>query len=119
MENLTEKEVSQLKPETTLDELFKADIRICEIVSVEKIEKKDKLYKLEVNTGIDKRVIVSGIAQQFTIEQLLGKKIPFILNIPVAKVGGVESHGMIIMAKGSDGKFYEFGDQSAEIGAQL
>ena len=107
------------KPNITLEEFYKADIRICEILSVEKIEKRDKLYKLEINTGFDRRVVVTGIALQFTPEQLLGRKMPFILNLPPVKIGGVESHGMIIMSKDDNGKFFEIGDQHAEAGSKV
>ena len=70
-----------IKPEISYDDYLKLDIRICEILSVEKVEKKDNLYKLEINTGIDTRVVVSGIAQEFTPEQLLNKKFLNVLSI--------------------------------------
>ena len=105
------------KPLISIEEFAKMDIRICEILSVEKIANKDKLYKFEINTGSEKRIIVSAIALQFTPEQLLNKKFPFILNLPPKKMGGYESNGMIMLASGADGKYYSFGDESIEVGA--
>ena len=84
-------ESNPIKSEISYDDYLKLDIRICEIVSVEKVEKKDNLYKLEINTGIDTRVVVSGIAQEFTPEQLLNKKFPFILNLAIRAIAKIDS----------------------------
>lgn len=106
-----------VKPILEFEDFMKADIRICEILSVEKVEKKDKLYKFEINTGFDKRIVVSAIAHQISVEELLGKKFPFILNLPPRIISGIESNGMIIMAEGNDSKLYVIGDQNLEPGA--
>jgi len=102
-------------PESGINGLFLYDIRICQIQKVEKIEKSDKLYKLTVNTGIDERVIVSGLAKHYSPEELLGLKLPFILNLPVRSIMGVESHGMILAAEG-ESKLYVL-ECDSEIGA--
>ena len=107
------------KPELSYDDLMKADIRICEILSVEKVEKKDRLYKLEINTGFDKRVVVSSIAHKITPEQLLNKKFPFVLNLAPRPIANIVSEAMIVLSEGSDGKLYEVGDQNAEVGSKL
>lgn len=111
------KKTPPIKEQISIDDFIKIDIRICEILSVEKIENKDKLYKLEINTGTEKRIVVSGIAQQFTPNQLLNKKFPFVLNLPPRKIGGILSDGMIMLSSGADGKYYAFGDENTEIGA--
>jgi methionyl-tRNA synthetase len=107
-----------IKPTITFSDYEKLDIRVCLITSVEKIEKYDRLYKLEVNTGVDTRTIVSGIAEQFTPEQLLNRKIPFVLNLEPRKVGGILSQGMIFLASDSNKKLFEFGNQDAEVGSK-
>ena len=113
----TENQTITEKPKISFEDYMKLDIRICEILSVEKVEKKDRLYKLEINTGIDKRIVVSSIAHQITVEQLLNKKFPFVLNLVPRPIANIVSEAMIILSMGSNGKFHEVGDQSAEIGA--
>lgn len=105
------------KPEISWDEYEKLDIRICEIISVKKVEKTDKLYELKINTGFDERTVISGIAQHFTEEELTGKKMPFILNLKPTKIRGIMSTGMIIMAKGLDEKHFELSNELAEPGS--
>lgn len=107
------------KPELSYDDFMKADIRICEILSVEKVQKKDRLYKLEINTGFDKRVVVSSIAHKITPEQLLNKKFPFVLNLAPRPIANIVSEAMIILSEGSDGNLYEVGDQNAEVGSKV
>jgi len=88
-----------IKPDIAFEDFMKMDIRICQILSVEKVEKYDKLYKLEIDTGIDKRIVVSAIAHIFDKEELMGMCLPFILNLPVRKIAKIDSHGMIILAE--------------------
>ena len=87
-----------IKPTITIEDYDKLDIRLCQIISVEKVEKKDKLYKLQIDTGIDKRIVVSSIAHLFTPEQLLWKTLPFVLNLAPREIAKIESNGMIILA---------------------
>ena len=87
------------KPNISFEEFEKLDIRICKILSVEKVEKADKLYKLEIDTGIDKRVVVSAIAQSFLEKDLLNQHLPFVLNLEPRKIRGIESNAMIILGK--------------------
>ena len=110
---------NNIKPELAFDAFMQADIRICEILSVEKVEKKDRLYKLEINTGVDKRVVVSSIAHKITPEQLLNKKFPFVLNLAPRPIANIVSEGMIILSEGSDGSLYVVGDQNAEVGSRV
>ena len=80
----------------TFDDFKKLDLRIGKILSVEKIEGADKLLKLEVDFGEEKRQVVAGIAQYYEAEALIGKQCPFILNLEPRILRGVESNGMIL-----------------------
>jgi len=102
-----EKTLPAIKTEITFDEYMKLDIRLCLITSVEKIEGKDKLYKFEINTGVDKRVVVSAIAHQISADKLKWRTIPFVLNLVPRKIAGIESQGMIVMAEGLDGNYIQ------------
>lgn len=98
--------VVHTKPEISLEDFLKADVRLCEIVSAIKVEKADKLLKLTIKTGFDERVVMSAIAEKITPDELVGKKLPFVLNLPVKKIRGIESRGMIIMAEDSTRNYY-------------
>lgn len=91
-------ELPEIKPNISFEDFIKVDVRLCKIISVEKVEKKDKLYKLEIDTGIDKRIVVSAIAHLFTPEELNLKVLPFVLNLAPRIIAGIESNGMIILA---------------------
>lgn len=116
-EEKTESKFAPIKETVQFDELMKMDIRICKIESVEKVQGKDKLYKLEINTGVDKRVVVSAIAHQISEDKILNKKFPFILNLPPRPIAGIESHGMIILAADSDKNYHLPGDEETEVGS--
>lgn len=92
------------KDEATFDDFMKMDLRLGTILSAEKVKKADKLLKLEVDTGIDKRTIVSGIAQHYSPEEVVGKIVTVLLNLAPRKIRGVESQGMILMAENKEGK---------------
>lgn len=92
------------KDETTFDEFMKMDIRLGKILSAEKVEKADKLLKLTVDTGIDKRTIISGIAEHYTPEEVVGKTVSVLMNLAPRKIRGVESQGMILMAENEAGE---------------
>lgn len=83
------------KPNISFEDFEKLDIRICKILSVEKVEKADKLYKMEIDTGIDKRIVVSAIADKIPDNRLLGQLMPFVLNLEPRKIRGIESTAMI------------------------
>ncbi len=80
------------------EDFKKLDIRIGKILSAERIENSDKLLKLEVDFGDEKRQIVAGIAQYFAPESLIGKEAPFVVNMEPRVLRGVESAGMILAA---------------------
>lgn len=92
------------KEETSFDDFMKMDVRLGKILSAEKVEKADKLLKLTVDTGIDKRTIVSGIAQHYSPEEIIGKTVTVLLNLAPRKIRGVESQGMILMAENAEGE---------------
>ncbi len=82
----------------SIDDFSKLEIKIGTILSAEKIENADKLLKLEVDFGEEKRTIVSGIAQFYKPEDLVGKQCPFIINLEPRMLRGIESQGMILAA---------------------
>ena len=96
--------VEPQKPEVTFDQFEAMDIRTATVLQAERVPKTDKLLKLTIDTGIDKRVIVSGIAQFYTPEQMVGKQICILANLAPRTIRGIESKGMILMAKQGDGK---------------
>ena len=93
-----------MKDEITFDEFSKMDLRVGTITAAEKIEKADKLLKLTVDTGIDVRTVVSGIAEHFKPEEVIGQKVSILLNLAPRKIRGVESQGMILMAETEKGE---------------
>jgi len=95
--------VKPLKPEVTIDDFTKLDIRVGKIVAAEKMEKSNKLLKLTVNSGLDTRTILSGIAQYYTPEEMVGKQVTFIANLAPRKMMGLESQGMILTASDAEG----------------
>ena len=106
-----------IKPEISFEDFMKADIRMCKILSVEKVEGADKLYKLVIDTGIDTRVVVSAVAHKLKAEDLLLSTMPFILNLPPRKIKGIESFGMIIMAEDSATNYLPIKNNLAEAGS--
>ncbi|HQQ97103.1 MAG TPA: methionine--tRNA ligase [Cyclobacteriaceae bacterium] len=96
--------VKPLKSEVTIDDFGKLDIRIGTVTAATKMEKSDKLLKLTVNSGLDTRTILSGIAKHYTPEEMVGKQVTFIANLAPRKMMGIESQGMILMAEDKDGK---------------
>jgi methionyl-tRNA synthetase len=73
-------------------------------MTAEKVEKADKLLKLTVNTGLDTRTVVSGIAEHYSPEDVVGQKVSILMNLAPRKIRGVESQGMILMAEDDEGK---------------
>ena len=100
---LAAKTVPPGKETIEFDDFAKMDIRIGEIVAAEKMEKSKKLLKLTVNDGIKERTILSGIAEHFKPEEVIGKQVSFLANLAPRKMMGLESEGMILMAEDADG----------------
>ena len=91
--------VAEQKAEVSFDDFDKMDIRISTIIAAEKVAKTKKLLKLTVDTGIDRRTIVSGIAEYFNPEELVGRQVPVLVNLAPRELKGIRSEGMILMAE--------------------
>lgn len=119
IEKTTEKPKLMPQKETiTFDDFSKLDMRVGTIIEAEKMPKADKLLILKVDTGLDVRTVVSGIAESFTPEEVIGKQVTILINLAPRKLRGVESQGMILMTETADGKLaFVNPDTSASISA--
>lgn len=97
--NAVESKFDAQKAEIAFEDFTKMDIRLGKILSAEKVEKADKLLKLLVDTGLDQRTIVSGIAEHYSPEEVVGKTVQVLMNLAPRKIRGIESQGMILMAE--------------------
>ncbi len=98
------KELMPQKDTINFDDFSKLDMRVGTIIEAEKMAKTKKLLVLKVDTGLDVRTIVSGIAESFKPEEIIGKKVTVLLNLAPRALRGVESEGMILMTENADGK---------------
>ena len=96
--------ITEQKAEVSFDDFQKMDIRVSTILAAEKVAKTKKLLKLTIDTGIDKRTIVSGIAEYYTPEQLVGRQVLVLTNLAPREIKGIESRGMILMAEDALGR---------------
>ena len=96
--------VIEQKPLIQYDDFAKLELKTGTIIAAEKVEKADKLLKLEVDLGTEKRTIVSGIAMFHNSEHILNQKVVVVTNLAPRKMRGIESNGMILMAEDADGK---------------
>ncbi len=101
---VAEKETKAAKTNIEFDDFAKMDIRTGTILEAEKVAKTKKLMKLLVDTGIDKRTVVSGIAEYYQADEIIGKQVSVLVNLAPKKLRGIESQGMILMAEDADGK---------------
>ena len=114
------KKVEPQKAEVTFDQFEAMDIRTATVLAAERVPKTDKLLKLSIDTGIDQRTIVSGIAEYYSPEDMVGKQICILANLAPRTIRGIESKGMILMAKQGDGKMRFITPQEAlNNGAQI
>jgi methionyl-tRNA synthetase len=93
----------EAKPNVSFEQFSAMDIRIGTILEAEKVAKTKKLLKLKIDTGLDQRIIVSGIAEYFEPEEIIGKQVSVLLNLEPREIKGILSQGMILMAENSDG----------------
>ncbi len=116
MESKKEKEIDN---NITYEDFQKLDIRVAIIETVEKIENADKLYKLSVDLGYEKRTIVAGLAEYYTIEELKSKKITLLTNLKPRKIRGILSQGMLLAA--DDGKLVSIlvPDKNVDLGSKI
>ncbi|MFW2137331.1 methionine--tRNA ligase [Chryseobacterium sp. TY4] len=109
-----------MKEEISFDDFSKVDMRIGTILEAEKVEKADKLLKFKVDTGIDVRTVVSGIAESFSPEELIGKQVMVLVNLAPRKIRGIESQGMLLLTSKPDGKLsFVTPDDSVENGIDV
>ena len=109
----------ELAPEITIDDFAKVEIRVAKVTACEKVKKSDKLLCLQLDDGMGGRQVVSGIAQYYAPEDLIGKKIQLIANLKPVKLRGVESNGMICAADTPDGVKVIFVDDSIPVGSKI
>lgn len=93
-----------IKPEINFDDFAKIDLKVGTILSAEKVKKADKLLQLEIDLGFEKRTVVSGIAEHFAPEAIIGKQVVVVANLAPRKMRGIESNGMILMSEDAEGK---------------
>ncbi len=97
-------EAEPVKEEISFEDFQSMDIRIGKVLTAEKVAKTKKLLKMTVDLGFEKRTIVSGIAEHYSPEEMVGKQVSVLVNLAPRKIKGIESQGMILMAEDFDGK---------------
>ena len=97
------RDIMPAKDEITFDDFTKLDLRVGTVLECEKVPKADKLLKLTVDTGLDTRTVVSGIAEHFAPEDVVGRQVTLLINLAPRKLRGIESQGMVLMASTDDG----------------
>jgi methionyl-tRNA synthetase len=97
------RDVEAEKTQTTFDDFQAMDLRVAEVIAAEKVKGADKLLQLTVRTGYDERTVVSGIAEHFAPEDVVGRKVTLLANLAPRKIRGVVSQGMVLMASTEDG----------------
>jgi methionyl-tRNA synthetase len=112
--------VTPAKAEITYDDFMKMDLRVGQVLTAVPVEKSNKLLQMTVDTGLDKRTILSGIAKHFTAKEMVGRKVVVLTNLAPRKIMGVESQGMLLFAENNDGKLVAVTpDTNAENGATI
>lgn len=108
-------DLPEVKPTIQYDDFVKLDIRVGTIVAATKVKKADRLLNITLDIGSEKRTVVSGIAEHFSPEEIVGKQVTYLANLAPRKLKGIESSGMILMAEDADGKlkFVAPGDATA------
>lgn len=108
------------KENVSFDDFMKLDIRVGTILEAEKVAKTKKLLKLKINTGLDQRTVVSGIAEHYKPEDIIGQKVSILMNLQPRAIAGIESQGMILMAEAADGSLsFVQPSGNAESGAEI
>ncbi|SMG34208.1 methionine--tRNA ligase [Sphingobacterium psychroaquaticum] len=101
---LSQSTAEPAKANISYDDFLKMDVRIGTIIEAEKVAKTKKLLKLKIDTGIDQRTVVSGIAEFFAPEDIVGKQVSILVNLEPREIKGITSQGMILMAEDADGR---------------
>jgi len=116
----TNPNANPMKEQISFDDFTKIDLRTATILEAEKVEKADKLLKLKVDTGVDVRTVVSGIAESFSPEEIIGKQVMILLNLAPRKIRGIESQGMLLLTTKPDGKLsFVTPDEKVENGIDI
>ena len=116
----TNPNANPMKEQISFDDFTKIDLRTATILEAEKVEKADKLLKLKVDTGVDIRTVVSGIAESFSPEEIIGKQVMILLNLAPRKIRGIESQGMLLLTTKPDGKLsFVTPDEKVENGIEI
>ena len=116
----TNPKANPMKDEIQFDDFTKMDLRTATILTAEKVEKADKLLKFSVDTGVDVRTVVSGVAESFTPEECVGKQVMILLNLAPRKIRGIESQGMLLLTNNSEGKLvFVTPEQKVENGVEI
>ena len=116
----TNPNANPMKEQISFDDFTKIDLRTATILEAEKVEKADKLLKLKVDTGVDVRTVVSGIAESFSPEEIIGKQVMILLNLASRKIRGIESQGMLLLTTKPDGKLsFVTPDEKVENGIEI
>ena len=116
----TNPNANPMKEQISFDDFTKIDLRTATILEAEKVEKADKLLKLKVDTGVDVRTVVSGIAESFSPEEIIGKQVMILLNLAPRKIRGIESQGMLLLTTKLDGKLsFVTPDEKVENGIEI
>ena len=116
----TNPNANPMKDEIQFDDFTKIDLRTATILTAEKVEKSDKLLKFSVDTGVDVRTVVSGVAESFTPEECVGKQVMILLNLAPRKIRGIESQGMLLLTNNAEGKLvFVTPDETVENGIEI
>ncbi len=115
-----EKGVEPSKEDISFEDFTKLDIRAGKVLEAERVPKTKKLLKLKIDSGVDHRTVVSGIAEYFKPEDIVGRQVSIVINLAPKKIRGIESHGMILMAEDADGKLvFVAPDEEMETGSVI
>ena len=98
--------IPELREAATFDDFMKLDFRVGEILSADPVAKSDKLLKVEVDIGLEKRTVMAGVAQQYSPDELIGKKVCVVANLKPRKIMGIKSEGMVLMAEDPEANLY-------------
>lgn len=117
---LAQAKAAPAKPHIEYDDFGRMDIRVGTVIEAEKVAKTKKLLKLKIDTGIDQRTVVSGIAEYYEPEALIGKQVSILVNLAPKNLKGIESQGMILCAENADGSLSIVSpDQNVKNGAEV
>lgn len=114
-ETVSKKDLPPIKPQVSIDDFAKLDLRVAQVIACEKVPKSDKLLKLQLDIGLETRQVVSGIAKHYSPEEMVGKKVIMIANLKPAKLMGIESQGMILAASDKGDKKLVLATVDADI----